>query len=115
MRNMAFSKTLEQMRSKTKTVTRRWGWNTLQPGTYVRAVEKGMGLKKGEKVVPIGVIRVVSVEQVPIDWLPPEELAAEGFPGLRPVEFKILLGKPPEGRETITRIEFEHVTEKSNG
>ena len=44
MRNMSFSATVQQVRDRTKTVTRRVGWKTLQPGEVLRAVEKGQGL-----------------------------------------------------------------------
>ena len=43
-RNMSFMLTTEQVRNKTKTVTRRLGWWFLKPGEIVNAVEKGMGL-----------------------------------------------------------------------
>lgn len=46
-RNMSFTLTIEQMRARTKTVTRRKGWAFLKPGDLVWAVVKGMGLKPG--------------------------------------------------------------------
>ena len=61
MRNMSFSMTTEAVRRREKTVTRRLGWWNLQPGTILQAVEKAQGLKKGEHVKPICLIRVVSV------------------------------------------------------
>lgn len=51
--------TTDQVRNRTKTVTRRLGWKFLQPGDIVNAVKKGMGLKKGEKVEVLGQIKVV--------------------------------------------------------
>jgi len=45
--------TTSQIKNKPKTVTRRLGWWYLQPGNIINAVEKGMGLKKGEKVKKI--------------------------------------------------------------
>jgi hypothetical protein len=50
MRNMSFSLTTPQVYAGTKTVTRRLGWRFAKAGQRVCAVEKGMGLKKGEKV-----------------------------------------------------------------
>jgi hypothetical protein len=59
-RNMSFSITTEQMRNRTKTVTRRLGWKFLKPGDVVNAVEKAMGLKPGEKIQRICQIRILS-------------------------------------------------------
>ncbi len=50
MRNMSFMLTTQQMQDRTKDVTRRVGWWFLKPGDVIMAVEKGMGLKKGEKI-----------------------------------------------------------------
>ena len=59
MRNISFSMTTEAVRRREKTVTRRLGWWNLKPGTVLQAVEKAQGLKKGEHVKPICLIRVV--------------------------------------------------------
>ena len=53
MRNMSFYHTTEQIRNRSKTVTRRLGWAFLKPGDRVRAIVKGRGLKKGQKVEPL--------------------------------------------------------------
>src|SRR5688500_13795271 len=66
---MSFSLTTRQMRARAKTVTRRVGWLKLRPGAELLAVEKAMGLKKGEKVVPIGRIRVLDVRRERLDEL----------------------------------------------
>jgi len=42
MRNMSFSMTTPQFKTRTKTVTRRLGWWFIQPGDLVYGVEKGM-------------------------------------------------------------------------
>lgn len=57
MRNMSFMLTPDQILNQTKTVTRRLGWATLKPGTLVRAVRKCQGLKKGEKIEALAVLR----------------------------------------------------------
>ena len=46
---MSFMLTTNQIIDETKDVTRRNGWENLKPGDRLRAVEKAMGLKKGEK------------------------------------------------------------------
>lgn len=68
MRLMSFSATTEHMRDGSKTVTRRldakgFYMRVLKPGTLICAVEKGMGLKKGEKIQRIGVIEIVDVRR----------------------------------------------------
>ena len=68
-RHMSFSMTTAQFRARTKTVTRRFGWWFLKPGDLVMGVEKSQGLKKGEKVVRLGLIRIVSVRTEPLKVL----------------------------------------------
>lgn len=70
MRNISFALTTEQVRNRTKTVTRRIGWEFLKPGDLLQPVEKCQGLKKGGKIAKIGgPIRVVAVERQPLDTL----------------------------------------------
>lgn len=86
-RNMSFSLTTQQMHLGAKVVTRRLGWSNLKPGDVVCAVEKGMGLKKGEKVKRIGLIEVVSVSREPLSRVNKVECLREGFPDMAPAEF----------------------------
>ena len=116
MRNISFSMTTEAVRRREKTVTRRLGWWDLKPGTVLQAVEKAQGLKKGEHVKPICLIRVVSVAG---DYLgeitkrdDPAETAREGFPDLTPGEFvKMFMAANHCYPSTwVNRIEFEYVS-----
>lgn len=67
MRNMSFALTAEQIRNRTKTVTRRLRWFRLKPGALLQPVLKSQGLKKGEHVEKIcGHIRVVGVRREPL-------------------------------------------------
>ena len=118
MRLMSFSYTTPQMRDRTKTVTRRVGWEHLESGTLLRAVEKSMGLGKGGKACFIGTIRVLDVRRERLDALVQlgdygaNEMALEGFPGRDPGEFLTWLIKrsPSLTHESlITRIHFEHL------
>lgn len=90
---MSFSLTTESMRRREKTVTRRLGWDSLRPGQLLCAVEKGMGLKKGETVTRIGIVRVVSITKEPLTKLiydqeyGLEEVRREGFHHMTPLEF----------------------------
>ena len=125
MKNMSFSITTEQVINREKTVTRRWGWYNAKPGDRYRAVEKAMGLKKGEKMVSLAIIEVVRAEQDPLLALEiasygPVEMTREGFPGRHPAEFAEMLRKikPKACKEDHPmRIEFKYVTpcEKCSG
>ena len=117
MRQMSFALTTEQMLARTKTVTRRTGWRDLRQGTLLQAVEKSQGLRKGQRVRKLGVIRVVSVfrerlsELVGTDY---GDAAAvrEGFPDHTGEQFVEMFCNSHNGccADTIvTRIEFEHV------
>lgn len=131
---MSFALTTAQILSRQKTVTRRVGWTFLKPGDLIQAVEKGMGLKKGEKVRKLAVIRVVYVrpEKLHELWRCDEDFGAremerEGFPGMPPavfvdmfcashrvvdsVEFGTgrLRYRKCEPGDEVNRIEFEYV------
>lgn len=80
MRQMSFSLTTPQMRARGKTVTRRLGWWKLRAGDVVMAIEKGQGLKKGEKVKRIGPIHVVSTRAERLDAIDAADAWREGFP-----------------------------------
>lgn len=122
MRNISFMLTQEQVRSRTKRVTRRMGWRHLKAGDLLSGVEKGMGLKPGEKVVKIATIRVVAVRQELLRRLVDEpaygaeECRLEGFgehPTLRdPTAFVAFFCASHRGctaASAVTRIEFEYL------
>jgi hypothetical protein len=115
MRLMSFSMTTEAVRRHEKTVTRRLGWLGLQPGALLLAVEKAQGLKKGEHVTPICVIRVVSVKQERLDDIIDRydyrETTREGFPDLSSYGFVGMFCAANHcGTDAwVNRIEFEYV------
>jgi hypothetical protein len=74
MRNISFSLTTPQFLDGTKDVTRRMGWTFLKVGDELCVIEKGQGLKKGEKVKRIGVIRVTDVRVERLDRIIYEEV-----------------------------------------
>lgn len=86
MRQISFAMTTPQFLSGEKDVTRRFGWHTLKEGQRLMAVEKAMGLKKGEKVKHLGMIEIVSVSAEPLRRMiddpvyGAEELRREGYP-----------------------------------
>ncbi len=114
-RNISFSMTTEAVRNRTKTVTRRLSWWDLKPGTILQAVEKAQGLKKGEKVKPLGLIRVVSVKQELLidirDAYDDLECVREGFPHLAAWQFVDMFAQANRigWYNTVNRIEFEYV------
>jgi hypothetical protein len=115
---MAFSLTSPQILDRSKTVTRRTGWRFLKPGDLVEAVEKARGLKKGESVKRLAVLRIRDVRIEPLSRLRADpgygedELPREGFPCWQRDEFLEMFmrthGVKSLDRE-VTRIEFEYV------
>ena len=108
---MSFSMTTAQFRARTKTVTRRLGWKTAKAGDRVMGIEKGMGLKKGEKQVTLGEIELTDVRRERLDAITAEDCAREGFPEMKPADFiafacKAFRCKPDT---VVTRLEFVHV------
>lgn len=119
MRNISFALTTPQFRAGTKTVTRRLGWRGLKVGDVLCAVEKGQGLKKGEKVKRLGVIEIVNVRREKLRRVIDDpdygarECAREGFPPPHeksdPAEFVKFFCATHAGcraATVITRIEF---------
>lgn len=113
-RNMSFAMTTKQARAKTKDVTRRFGWWFLEGGDVIQQVEKAMGLKKGEEIKKIHLIRVVSTRAEPLNAITQEDVIREGFPDWTPqdfIDFLVKCYKCPEDK-LINRIEFEYIEEK---
>lgn len=112
-RNMSFSLTTEQVRNRTKTVTRRKGWKFLKPGDIVNACVKCMGLKPGEKVERICQIKILDAKREPLHTITnyPDDCAKEGFPDKTPSQFIAMYCNHMGGDVTqpVTRIEFDYV------
>lgn len=123
MRNMAFSMTKAQIRAGTKTVTRRMGWDNLAVGEEFCAIEKGQGLKKGEKIVRMAILRCVSNSRERLFALierpayGKEEAKREGFPEMDGIDFVNFFcrgHREPNGdrctaQSKPSRIGFEYV------
>lgn len=110
-RNMSFSLTTEQFKARTKTVTRRFGWWFLKSGDVVRGVEKTMGLKPGEKIKPLGLVRILDTRPEPLDAITQADVVKEGFLEWTPEQFVSMLvehyGVSPSAK--VNRIEFEYL------
>jgi hypothetical protein len=126
--NISFMLSTEQVRDKSKDVTPRLGWEKLRPGAILRAVEKGMGLKKGEKVNYLTHIMVVSVRREKLRRMLDDEAYGvsecrrEGFgnhPVLcRPAAFVKFFCESHKGctpETEVTRIEFAYVDSRVEG
>ena len=109
---MSFAMTTHQVRAKTKTVTRRFGWRHAKPGDIYQPVEKCMGLKPGEKMVKIGgPIEVVSTRSEPLNAITKADCILEGFPDWDPELFIAMMIKHYRCHplEQINRIEFKYL------
>ena len=88
---MSVSMTLEAVRDRRKTVTRRHvdTWKTLEVGDRLTLIEKGMGLPKGATQVVVAEVEVVDVrvEGLVDVWDEAGALAAEGIDGMSPNRF----------------------------
>lgn len=118
MRLMSFAMTERQYVDGTKDVTRRLGWWTdrrgrrlLLPGERFMGVRKGMGLKRGEKVVRLGPSVAVDLRREPLSAITPEDVAREGYPGKSPAWFidKFCSANGCKPSTIVTRIEFRRI------
>jgi len=86
-RNMSFALTTPQFLDGSKTETRRTGWQFLEAGDKIMAVEKGMGIPKGQKIRRLGPCTIVSVHRESLKDIKPADVIAEGFPDMTPAQF----------------------------
>jgi hypothetical protein len=116
MRNISFALTTPQFLDESKDITRRLGWENLKPGDALMACEKCQGIKKGEQMVKLGEIIVMSVTREPLHRMTAdalygrEEVIREGFPEMSAGEFVDMFCKHMKclPSQIVTRIEFRH-------
>lgn len=92
MRNISASLTTEQIiesvervksgREPVKDVTRRLGWKNVKVGERLQVCKKCMGRRKGEPLVKLAVIEVVSVRREKLNALLPTKMAGSAGYGL---------------------------------
>lgn len=91
---MSCSMTVQAVLDRTKTVTRRREntWQNLQPGETLTLIEKGMGLKPGEKHVVLCDVTVVDVRVESLMAMAdePDATRREGFPEMSVEDFAIM-------------------------
>lgn len=79
----------------------------------MQAVYKSQGLRKGQKVEKLCVIRIVDVRLEPLSKISQEEVIREGFPDMTPADFIAFFGASHKGGDgNVTRIEFEYLEEE---
>lgn len=108
---MSFYHTQEQVRNRTKTVTRRKGWKHLKPGDRFWAIVKGQGLKKGEKVERICLLECASNLPCHLISITKRDVVREGFPELSQAQFVRMFCRNMGGKvdQELNRIEFKYV------
>ena len=108
-RRMSFALTIPQFLDGSKTVTRRMGWTGLKVGDELIAVEKCMGLRKGERQVVLGRFVVTGCRREALDEMDQDEVDKEGFPDMCRSEFFDMFCRANKCNQwdIVTRIEFQ--------
>lgn len=71
---MSFMLTTEQMQKRTKDVTRRLGWWNIMRGELVQACMQCQGIKKGETITKICVIKIVDARAEPLNRITAQDV-----------------------------------------
>lgn len=112
-RRMSCSMTVDAVKTRTKTVTRRHPdtWTTLKPGDRLTLIEKGMGLPKGARQVVLAEVEVVSISVEDLDQIAhePDATAREGLPFISRQEFYDLWTRSHKGATRCRRIEWRYL------
>lgn len=120
-RNISFALTTKQFHDRTKDVTRRMNWLNLKAGDILCGVKKGMGLKPGEQVERLGMIRVKNVRREPLRRIIDDraygltECQREGFPQMTTKDFVQFFCASHKGcipGSLVTRIEYEFIDDQ---
>lgn len=111
MRNISCALTTQQVRDRTKTVTRRLGWKNVKKGDLLQIVVKGMGLKPGESPGKLAIIVVAAVHRVPLNSIRNRDVEREGFPGMHWHQFVAMFCDHMvcNPQDQVTRIEFRYI------
>ena len=116
MRNISFALTTPQFIDGSKDVTRRLGWEFLQPGDRLMACEKCQGIQKGG-LVRLGPIEILDVRREPLNRMITdpeyglEDAIREGFPKLTGCGFVHMFchHMSCDSNTIITRIQFRKI------
>ena len=116
-RLMSVALTEPQVRDRSKTVTRRAGWLMLKPGDRLQLCRKVMGRKKGEPLVRVANVEVVSVRREPLGEITEPDIRREGFPTWTVemfVAFFISTHKGCTAETDVTRIAWKYINEEES-
>nr|VFK15039.1 MAG: Mu-like prophage protein gp16 [Candidatus Kentron sp. LPFa] len=106
-RNISCALTTQQVRDRTKTVTRRSGWRFVKAGDVLHLVEK----TRVTPLVTIATVRVIDARREPLSAITDEDVIREGFPQWTARQFIDFYRKTfhvPEDEE-VTRIEWAYL------
>lgn len=108
-RLMAVSATVPQVEARTKTVTRRVGWQFLHPGAQLVLVDRNP--RTGQPYRRLATVEVVSVARVPLWLIDERDVAREGFPAWHPETFIRWYAKQfdIDRHDPVTRIEWTYL------
>ena len=119
-RLMSVAHTTQQVRDRTKTVTRRQGWwvdkngrRLLHAGDTLTLCEKVMG-RQGAPLVRLCDVEVVDVSRVPLWHITSDDVFDEGFPEWSTADFIDFYCGTFGGdfRQLVTRIEFRYLEDQ---
>lgn len=115
-RLMSVALTEQAVRDRSKTVTRRLGWEFLQPGQRLTLVRKSMGRRRRdgtvEPLVRITDVEIVSAIRVVLGAIIPSDVEREGFPGWTGEQFVEFFCQTHKGctpNTVVTRIEWSYL------
>ena len=110
-RLMSVALTEPAVRDQSKTVTRRLGWLFAKPGDRLTLCRKVMGRRRGDPLVRVAEVELVSVTREPLEAVTAEDAVREGFPGWTPDQFVTFFCEHMKvGPETtVTRLEWRYV------
>ena len=116
-RLMSVTLTEQQVVDHTKTVTRRKGWLFLKPGVRLTLCRKVMGRRKGDPLVRLAEVEVVSVRREELWEIHIDDVAREGFPEMTEAEFCGFFTEHMGGgfRQEVTRIEWRYLDDDLGG
>lgn len=118
-RRMSCSLTIDAVRARLKTVTRRHEstWCSLAAGDRLTLIERGMGLARGERQVVLADVEVVDVRLESLAAVTAVECVAEGFAEMNNAEFVVMWlaahGYPertPASSVIVRRIEWRYLS-----
>lgn len=114
-RLMSVALTEEAVRDRRKTVTRRKGWTMLRPGDRVTLCRKVMGRRRGEPLVRICDVEIVSVRREQLDHITDDDVAREGFLGQDRAWFIHFFTSHMGGEPTqlVTRLEWRYLEQET--